>query len=247
MRELTLIGIGTGNPDHLTLQGAQAMKDADLLLIPRKGSEKSDLAELRRGICDRVVGPGASVVEFEMPRRTTDGDYLDGVNRWHDAVANAWREALSGREELRVAMLIWGDPSLYDSALRIARRLDPVPRLRVIPGITALQALTAAHGIPLNGLGAPVHITTGRRLSAGWPCDSDTVAVLLDGTCAFQSLEPEGITIWWGAYLGMREELLVAGPLAEVSGEIVRQRASARARQGWIMDTYLMRRASRRI
>ena len=49
-----------------------------------------------------------------------------------------------------VALMVWGDPALYDSTLRIARRLTPCPRLRVVPGITAVQALTAAHAIPLN-------------------------------------------------------------------------------------------------
>ena len=35
----------------------------------------------------------------------------------------------------------------------------------VIPGITAIQALTARHRIPLNDIGEPVLITTGRRLA----------------------------------------------------------------------------------
>ena len=241
MRELTLIGIGTGNPDHLTYEGAAAMREADLVLIPRKGPDKADLADLRRAICGRVLGPEAPVVEFDLPRRETGGDYLGGVAAWHDAVAAAW-SAAAGREAGRVALLIWGDPSLYDSSLRIAARLDPAPRLRVGPGVTALQALTAAHGIPLNEVGAPVLVTTGRRLRAGWPAGAETVAVMLDGDCAFRALDPAGVSIWWGAYLGMAEELLLAGPLAEAGARIVAARAEARTRHGWILDTYLLRR-----
>lgn len=243
--ELRLIGIGTGNPDHITLEGVRALQTADLVLIPRKGAEKRDLADLRREICARVLGDDARIVEFDLPKRDDSGDYIAGVADWHDAVAAAWQAALAARTPppASAAMLIWGDPSLYDSSLRIAGRLDPQPDIRVIPGITALQALTAAHRIPLNEVGAPVILTTGRRLRAeGWPSGAMTVAVMLDGGCAFQALDPEGVTIWWGAYLGMDRQLLLAGPLAEVGAEIVAVREQARAAHGWIMDTYLLRR-----
>ena len=247
MRELILIGIGTGNADHLTFGGAEAMRGADLVLIPRKGPGKADLADLRRRICDRVLGPSARIAEFDLPRRNAETDYLDAVETWHHAIAEVWHAAISSQRPApgRVALLIWGDPSLYDSSLRIAARLRPAPRLRVIPGITALQALTAAHRIPLNEIGAPVHVTTGRRLHRdGWPGGADTVAVMLDGACAFQSLDPAGILIWWGAYLGMSEEVLLSGPLRETGPRIVATRSEARARHGWIMDTYLLRRSA---
>ncbi len=246
MRRLTLIGIGTGNPDHLTFQGAAAMREADLILIPRKGEDKADLADLRRGICERVLGPEPPTVEFDLPRRDDSVDYLDGVAAWHDAIAAAWRKAVAGTDAARVALLIWGDPSLYDSALRIAGRLDPAPEIRVVPGITALQALTAAHRIPLNEIGEPVVLTTGRRLRAGWPAGADTIAVMLDGHCTFRELDPAGVTIWWGAFLGMAEETLVAGQLGEVGRRIVEVRSRARQQHGWIMDTYLLRRTRRR-
>ena len=42
MIQLSLIGIGTGNPDHVTLAAVNAMNRADLILIPRKGETKSD-------------------------------------------------------------------------------------------------------------------------------------------------------------------------------------------------------------
>lgn len=244
--ELVLIGIGTGNPDHLTYQGAGAMQEADLILIPRKGADKSDLADLRRQICDRVLrDPRPAIAEFDLPVRDAAGDYRLGVDLWHDAIAAAWTDAIAAArpQAKRVALLIWGDPSLYDSSLRIAARLDPAPRIRVIPGITALQALTAAHGVPINEIGAPFVVTTGRRLrDNGWPPGVDTVAVMLDGQCSFQTLDGADYDIWWGAYLGMDEQILLSGGLRDVSAEIVAARSEARARHGWIMDIYLLRR-----
>ncbi len=65
---------------------------------------------------------------------------------------------------------------------------------------------------------------------------------MLDGDCAFQHLDPAGVTIWWGAYVGMPQEIILAGPLAETGPRIVRARAEAREKTGWIMDVYLLRR-----
>ena len=245
MIELVLVGIGTGNPGDITLRAVGALNGADLVLIPRKGPEKDDLAALRRQICAQVLTDPVQVVEFDMPVRDASGDYLDGVRDWHDAIARIWSGLIE--EHLpqggRVALMVWGDPSLYDSSLRIAQRLRAA-RVTVIPGVTSLQLLTAAHAISLNTLGGPVLLTTGRRLrEEGWAADVPTAVVMLDGACSFRSVAPEGVQIYWSAYLGLPQEISLSGPLAEISGEIVATRERARAAYGWIMDTYLMRRA----
>lgn len=248
--ELRLVGIGSGNPDHLTGEAARALGSADLILIPTKGEEKAELADLRRALVERLVTHPTRVAEFELPvRDEATPDYLDRVNDWHDAIAAVWGAAIDRHLPAggSVALMIWGDPSLYDSSLRIAERLRAAGRevtVRVIPGLTSLQLLTARHAIPLNTLGGAVQITTGRRLrDRGWPEGAETVVVMLDGGCAFTTLPPEGVTIWWGAYLGMTDEVLDHGPLAEAGPRIVAARAAARAARGWIMDIYLLRRA----
>lgn len=247
---LSLIGMGAGHPDHITRQGVAALQRAQLVLVPRKGADKADLADLRLALCRELLPEGAATIApFDMPvREGADTDYLGAVDRWHDAIAQVWLDTIARQLPAggEVALLVWGDPSLYDSTLRIARRLAPRVDLTttVVPGITALQALTAAHAIPLNDINAPVLITTGRQLrERGWPGSADTVAVMLDGQCAFQTLDPAGLHIWWGAYLGLPHQLCISGPLAEAGPAILRERAQARARHGWLMDTYLLRRA----
>lgn len=262
--ELILIGIGTGNPEHLTLQAIRALNSADLILIPDKGADKADLGDLRRAICDEVLTNAATrIASFRMPvRDAANPSYLAGVNAWHDAIAERWAEAIAAHEGAagqgadgrgadgqgaRVALLVWGDPALYDSTLRIAARLQGRiaggVQVRVIPGLMSPQVLTAAHGIALNDLGAPFAITTGRRLREdGWPAGIDTVIVMLDGEAGFAALPPEGISVWWGAYVGMAHEILDHGPLAEAGPRILAARAAARARHGWIMDICLLRR-----
>lgn len=246
MFTLTLIGIGSGNPDHLTRQAMRAMNAADLILIPHKGEGKADLADLRRAIVAEVVtNPATRIATFDLPSRDEAiADYRARVDLWHDTIAAIWAKTIAAAgSPPRVALLVWGDPSLYDSTLRIAARLQPAPRIEVIPGITSIQALTAAHALPLNEINGPVVITTGRRLrDEGFPLGCDTCVVMLDGACSFQTLPPEGLQIWWAAYAGMAEQITEAGPLAEAGPRILTARAAARAAHGWIMDIYLLRR-----
>ena len=183
MITLSLIGIGTGNLDHVTLAAVRALNNADLILLPRKGEAKSDLIDLRRLLCERLLEAPVTtkIVEFDLPSRDDgrDGrdDYLGAVDDWHAAIANVWAQQID--EHLpnggRVGMLVWGDPSLYDSSLRITQRLGAAGKqvdVEVVPGITSLQVLTAEHKIPLNALAEPVQITTGRRLrERGWPSE----------------------------------------------------------------------------
>ena len=245
MIDLWLIGIGTGNPDHVTFQAAEAIQKADLILIPRKGPNKADLADIRHQIIAKVAAEALPrVIEFDIPVRKADGNYLDGVSDWHDAIAIVWQQTITLHEadNKRVALLVWGDPSLYDSTLRIADRLEPKPNITVIPGITSLQVLTAAHAIPINRIGAPFTVTTGRKLREnGWPEGADTIAVMLDGECSFQYLEAENFEIWWGAYVGMPEQILLSGKLHEIRDTIVNYRAESREKHGWIMDIYVLR------
>ena len=98
MYELSLIGIGTGNPDHVTFQGARAIREADLILIPRKGENKADLAGLREEIIAQVTETMPRIAYFDIPRRRSDDGYLRGVDEWHDAIAFRLRTLRGSRD-----------------------------------------------------------------------------------------------------------------------------------------------------
>ncbi len=248
MRTITVIGIGAGSPEHLTLEAAAAIRAADAFLMIEKGTAADELVAIRETILDRVLdGRTPTIIRIANPKRdAADPDYRSGVDRWHAARVAIYAEAITGLpDHAHGAFLVWGDPAFYDSTIRI---LDQVAAggtafsLKVIPGISAPQALAAAHGIPLNLVGEPIHITTGRRLAAGLPHDIDSTVVMLDDGSALEAIDPQGLAIWWGAYLGTSDEVLVAGPLAEVKAKILRLRRERRAAKGWIMDTWLLRR-----
>ena len=248
MRRLLVIGIGAGHPDHVTVQAIKAMNQVDVFFVLDKGAAKDDLVRLRRQILDEHVHRPHRVVEAQdPPRDRTPADYRATVEDWHGRRAELYERMLL--EELDDdgcgAFLVWGDPSLYDSTLRIVERVIARGAVsleyEVVPGITAVQALTARHRIVLNRVGEPVTITTGRRLD-GMPPGQDDVVVMLDGEEAFRAVDGEDVDIWWGAYLGTPDEVLRAGRLADVRDDISATRGEARARKGWIMDTYLLRR-----
>jgi precorrin-6A synthase len=251
VRRLLVIGIGAGDPDHVTAQAVRALNEVEVFFIIDKGVAADELVALRREICERFVeDPSYRIVEVpDPPRDRTTPAYGTAVDDWRAQRAATWEALLLELgEDVVSAFLVWGDPSLYDSTIDVIERVLAAGRVEleyeVIPGISAVHALTARHRIPLNRVGGAVQITTGRRLAAGgWPADVDDVVVMLDADCSFQHLDPAGVDVYWGAYLGTSDELLVAGPLAEAGPEIQRMRAQARARKGWIMDTYLLRRS----
>ncbi|WP_433528389.1 precorrin-6A synthase (deacetylating) [Micromonospora sp. CA-263727] len=249
MRTILLIGIGAGDPGQLTVAAAAAMRQADVFFLLDKGAEKHDLIALRQELLARYARPDHRVVEVRDPDRdrTADG-YVTAVDDWRRQRADLLETAIV--EQLREggcgAFLVWGDPALYDSTLAIVE--DILARQRVaftytvIPGVSSVATLAARHRISLNRVGRPFLVTTGRRLAAHLPRDVDDIVVMLDAHCAFTRHLDQDLDIYWGAYLGTSDEILIAGPVAEVADHIVRTRQEARTRKGWIMDTYLLRR-----
>jgi len=250
MRKLSVIGIGAGDPDYVTVQAIKAMGAADVFFVVEKAGDRHDLVDLRKQLLQRYAGDHRVVNVADPQRDRTAPAYTDAVEDWRARRAEVWERAILDELEdgRHGAFLVWGDPALYDSTLAVidgilergAVDLD----YEVIPGISSVQALAARHRIALNRVGAPIHITTGRRLAEGFPEHSDDVVVMLDGERAFKQVDPDGLYVYWGAYLGTEDEILIAGALSERAAEIETVRAEARQRKGWIMDTYLLRRSA---
>lgn len=249
MRKIFVIGIGVGNPDYVTIQAINALNEVDVFFIMDKGQEKEDLVRLRKEICERYIKDKAyrTIEAPDPPRDRTASPYEATVREWHEQRAALYERLIGeqlGEDECG-AFLVWGDPSLYDSTLRIIDQIIQRGSLtfayEVIPGISAIQALAAKHKVALNRIGRSIHITTGRKLAEGLPDNIDDVVVMLDADCSFKTIDKSEIDIYWGAYIGTNDEILAAGNLRERREDIERMRAEARARKGWVMDTYLLR------
>jgi precorrin-6A synthase len=248
MRKIYVIGIGAGNPDYITVQAIKALNLVDVFFFMDKGDAKQELVNLRKEICERYIeNRSYRIVEAADPLRDPNiSDYITRVELWHRQRASIYEKMIANELEENQcgAFLVWGDPSLYDSTLRIIDQITARNEIsfdfEVIPGISSIQALAARHKITLNGVGESILITTGRRLSSGMVNLEDRTLVMLDGQTAFQERIDDNLDIFWAAYLGMSKEILLSGKLSDVADRIQEVRAESRQRNGWIMDTYLL-------
>src|ERR1700733_1051201 len=196
MRKLYLIGIGAGNPEYITVQAIKALNVVDVFFFMDKGEAKQDLVTLRKEICERYIeNRSYRVVEADDPvRDPTISDYTARVELWHQQRALMYERMIAQEleEDQCGAFLVWGDPSLYDSTVRVLEHIMARGRLyfefEIIPGITSIQALAPCHKISLNGIGESIVITTGRQLDAGLGGIAERTIVMLDGQCSFNTL-----------------------------------------------------------
>lgn len=247
MRTIYVIGIGAGSPEFLTLQAISGLRHAQAVVALDKGEQKSDLLALRQQIVD-THAPGTPIYAVMDPERDRNPDnYEEEVRRWHAERAHLLASTIREHtpDDGAVAFLVWGDPSLYDSTLRIIEHMRNLEDLhadvKVIPGITAVQVLTAEHGILINRIGEAIHITTGRNLPETSAKDRRNCVVMLDDKTAWQDVATEHTYMWWGAFLGTEQQVLRKGYVHEIGAQVAELKQQLRAEHGWIMDTYLLR------
>lgn len=246
-RRVTLVGIGAGHPDQLTVEAVNALRSASFAIVSRK-REDDPLEAARRAIVDRHA-PGLELVAVRDPERdrrpesthSVEG-YAAAVDQWHAARAAAYEQVLLDREGDAV-FLVWGDPAFYDSTIRVLERIVQRGHVElewgVIPGISALQLLAARHRIVLHDVGQPIVVTTGRRLADAVQAGADNIAVMLTTRLELDDLGPWHI--WWGANLGTISERLVVGRVADVLPQLLSAREAVADEAGWVMDVYLLR------
>ncbi len=250
MKTVLLIGIGAGHPDQVTLQAIQAIQRTDVFFVLEKaGAGKDTLTAARHAILG-AARPDAGyrlATAVSPERRIDDGAYQASIDGWRGARTAVLAELIETgmRDGETAGILVWGDPCLYDGTIQSLHELIAAGAdlaFEVVPGISSVQALTAAHRVVLNRVGEAIAITTARQLARLNAADITNMVVMLDGRAAFTRFSDSDLEIYWGAYLGTADEILVAGPLRDRADEIAQMIDEARTRHGWIMDTYLLRR-----
>jgi precorrin-6A synthase len=161
VRRLLIIGIGAGDPEQVTVQAIKALNRADVFFVVDKGADKQDLMTARQEICERYIEnrPYRMVSIPEPERDRAAPAYRQAVEEWRAERAGIWASVI--RDELADggcgALLVWGDPALYDSVLAIVEQVISISgmnlELEVIPGISSVQALAARHRVSLTQVG----------------------------------------------------------------------------------------------
>ncbi|WP_299348341.1 precorrin-2 C(20)-methyltransferase [uncultured Maritalea sp.] len=135
---LTLVGVGPGDPELLTLKAVNAIGKADVVVYPQKPGETS----LSLSIAQKHIGAAAVRLPVNVPMKVE----REPAQQAYDQIAKTISSLLD--EGKSVAYLCEGDPLFYGSAMYMIERL-PQARVSIVPGITSLTATASAIGRPL--------------------------------------------------------------------------------------------------
>jgi precorrin-2/cobalt-factor-2 C20-methyltransferase len=145
------VGVGPGDPEHVTLEALRALRDADRVFAP-------SLALDAVGRAESIVREAAPEVPVE---RLVIEMRRDGGAAVYAAAAREIAGALDAGE--RVAFATLGDPNIYStfsSLAREVRALCPGTPIETVAGIMAFQALAARAGFVVLEGTETLHLIT---------------------------------------------------------------------------------------
>ncbi len=157
---LSVIGIGPGDPELLTLKAVRVIKESPVICVPKGRAEGSSLA---LSIVEQAVSlDGKEVLEAHFPMmKTRDkrGSGKAGKNgnkelddKWSEAAEQILGRLSKGTD---VAFLTLGDPSIYSTFFYLYDKLlEVMPELKIeiVPGISSINASASRLNMSL-GLG----------------------------------------------------------------------------------------------
>lgn len=150
MIHLTVVGIGPGDPNLITIKGMQAIQAARLLFAPQTSPhEESRALRIAHPWIDRSR---QHIVPLTMPmcRDSTSSMTMSRVMAKEMA---AYLSAYAERyDTLNAVYLLLGDPMLYGTFTALHQALLtylPTLTVEIIPGITSFAAVAARACLPL--------------------------------------------------------------------------------------------------
>ncbi|WP_155369823.1 precorrin-2 C(20)-methyltransferase [Catellatospora vulcania] len=169
------VGVGPGDPELVTLQAVRLLREADRVFVP-----VMDVAEQGRAEATVRAHAGHDRVERLVFALNERDDARRRESHWDAAGARVadWLRETGGT----AAFATIGDPNVYSTFGYLAatvRALLPEVAVQTAPGITAMQALAAAAGVPLAEGVEPLVLVP---LARGATALSAALAYAQDGT-----------------------------------------------------------------
>jgi precorrin-2/cobalt-factor-2 C20-methyltransferase len=213
------VGVGPGDPELVTVKGVNALRAADVVVVPVMDTGEKGRAEatvLHYVPQDRIVR-----VVFALNERS------DHARR--EAAWDAAGERVAGllAAHACVAFATIGDPNVYSTFTYLAQTISelvPDAVVETVPGITAMQDLAARSGAVLTEGTEPltlVPVTAGSAVLKDALNGPGTVVAYKFGRLAGEVAEALRETgriedAVWGSALGMEAESI--RPAGELDG-----------------------------
>ncbi|MBW8796077.1 MAG: precorrin-2 C(20)-methyltransferase [Streptomyces sp.] len=213
------VGVGPGDPELVTVKGVNALRAADVVVVPVMDTGERGRAEAT--VLHYVGAEKVVRVVFALNERSDRGRREAA---W-DAAGARVAELLRGHGTVAFATI--GDPNVYSTFTYLAQTISElVPDLAVetVPGITAMQDLAARSGAVLTEGTEPltlVPVTAGAEVLKEALSGPGTVVAYKFGRHAgavVAALRESGRVddAVWGSALGLAEESV--RPAAELDG-----------------------------
>lgn len=214
------VGVGPGDPELVTVKGVNALRAAEVVVVPVMDSGERGRAEAT--VLHYVPQEKIVRVVFALNERT---DRSRREAAW-DAAGERVAELLRRHGSLAFATI--GDPNVYSTFTYLAQTIvESVPGVVVetVPGITAMQDLAARSGAVLTEGTEPltlVPVTAGAAVLKDALAGPGTVVAYKFGRQAAEVAEALRETgrigdAVWGSALGLEQESI--RPADELDGE----------------------------
>jgi len=150
------VGVGTGDPEMMTLKAVRIIRSADVICLPKIPKEECRAYRIALQAIPEIAEKEVLSFDFEM---TCDKNVLKAK---HQEIYHAVKEQLQKGKTL--AFLTIGDPTVYSTFCYLAKLAgtDGLP-VRFISGVTAFLASAAGCGISLCEGNEDLHIFSGQK------------------------------------------------------------------------------------